>query len=86
MLRQIAKAEEIKGCTFMSDIQYATHSVRDWDACQWSQPYYIAFRQHGVEEGTKQHVMDRCAVLGQPHIAVQLTHENGAITMKINAE
>ena len=82
-IQQIAEAEAVKGCMFMSDVVWAINNANNWDLCQWSTPYYIAFRKCGVEDGTKEEVIERCKTLGQPHIVVKLSHENGTITMAI---
>lgn len=83
-IKQIAEDESLKGCMFMSDVVWSINNANNWDLCKYSTPFFIAFRKCGVEDGTEQEVRERCATLGQPHIVIRLTHENGTITMKIN--
>lgn len=59
----------------VSDMVYALWGFSGWETSRNNEPYYVWIREQGVEDGTLEHVEERCKVLGYPIIMYKIERD-----------
>lgn len=98
--KELKRSEAVKKCMAIAtgyetmydsyfihnDMLISLDAYREWVEKSDRRCFYLAIREKGVESGTKEHVKERCDILGKPVCCIKLEEHGGLVDMYINSE